>query len=312
VFHHQTLVVLLALIATPVLADPPDLAFKPGTPGLYLFDTGLLQGTLKLDGKFQGLYPLVDTTSQLELVHPPGIFSFYRVFSGNTRFGNAARDWPTETRLLADGAVEAHWPAAIEHPLAMTAAYRWTTADTLDLEIAVTPDRDLPRFELFMSSYFTKTFYASVYVKPEGDPRAQPRFEPVNLTPTSTGGFVIFPRDKQAVQLIRDGRWKVGENPVDWALGAHLAAPLVIRRDSTQGLTAVMMSPPADCFAVATPWNPATPEAGGYRSLYLSLYGGDLQAGQPARARCRLVIARNLSDEQAVERYEAYLKDVGR
>ena len=32
--------------------------------------------------------------SGLFLVHPPGIFSFYRVFSGATRFGNAARDWP--------------------------------------------------------------------------------------------------------------------------------------------------------------------------------------------------------------------------
>jgi hypothetical protein len=132
------------------------------------------------------------------------------------------------------------------------------------------------------------------------------------LTPKSTGGYVMFPRDDEAVKLIRDGRWKVGSNPVDWALGSHLAAPLVIRRDSVQGLTAVMMSPPGGCFAVSTPWNPATPEGGGDRSLYLSLYGGDLKAGQPARARCRLVIARDLSDEQAVARYEAYLKEVSR
>ena len=311
-FHRQSLAVVLALIATPVSADPPNLAFKPAGPGLYPFDTGPLQGTLKLDGKYQGLYPLVDSASKMELVHGPGIFSFYRVFSGNTRFGNAARDWPTTTKVLADGAVEVHWPAAAEHPLAMTAVYRWKAADTLDLEIAVTPERGLPKFELFMSSYFTKTFRASVYVKPEGDPQAASRFEPVNLPPNTTGAYVMFPRDDEAVKLIRDGRWKIGANPVDWAIGSRLAAPLVIRRDSAQGWTAVMMSPPSDCFAVATPWNPATPEGGGYRSLYLSLYGGDLEAGQPVRARCRLVIARNLSDEEAVARYAAYLQEVRR
>ena len=152
-FHHQTLVALLALISDPVLAETSNLAFKPAGPGLYEFDTGPLQGRLKLDGTYQGLYPLSDAASQMELVHAPGIFSFYRVFSGNTRFGNAARDWPTKTQLLADGAVEVHWLAAQEHPLAITAVYRWKTPDTLDLEMAVTPDRDLPRFEFFLSSY---------------------------------------------------------------------------------------------------------------------------------------------------------------
>lgn len=311
-FHLETVFALLALNASPVPADPPSLAFKPAGPGVYQFLTGPLQGKLKLDGAYQGLYPLVDTASQMELVHPPGVFSFYRVFSGTTRFGDAARDWPTKSQVLADGAVEVHWPAAPEHPLAMTGVYRWKASDTLDLEMVVTPERDLPRFELFMSSYFAKTFLAAVYVQPEHEPQSPPRFEPVNLTPKSTGGYVMFPRDDQAVKLIRDGRWKVGSNPVDWALGTRLAAPLVIRRDSAQGLTAVMMSPPSDCFAVSTPWNPASPEGGGYRSLYLSLYGGDLQAGQPARARCRLVLARNLSDAQALERYAAYLKEVRR
>lgn len=81
-FHHQFVVTLLALIAGPVLAEASDLAFKPAGPGLYEFDTGPFRGRLKLDGSYQGLYPLTDTTSQTELVHPPGIFSFYRVFSG--------------------------------------------------------------------------------------------------------------------------------------------------------------------------------------------------------------------------------------
>jgi len=48
-----------------------------------------------------------------------------------------------------------------------------------------------------------------------------------------------------------------------------------------------MMSLPQDCFAIASPWNPATPDAKGYRSLYLSLFGRDLEARKSAGARCR-------------------------
>jgi len=298
--------------ATSVWAGPPNLAFKPAGEGLYDFDTGTFRGRLKVDGKYQGIYPMVDCDSKMELVHPPGIFSFYRVFERSKRWGATARDWPTQAKLLPDGAVEVRWPAAADHPLEIVGVYRWKTPDTIDLEIAVKPQHDMPRFELFMSSYFTKTFRASVYLKPEGEKEATPRFVPVDRKPQSTGAYVMFPRDDEAVQMIRDGRWKLGSNPVDWAIERWLASPMVLRRDSSHGLAALMMCPPGDCFAISSPWNPATPEAGGYRSVYLSLFGRDLRAGQTSQARCRLVIAHQLTDPQAVERYAEYVRETKR
>ena len=303
------LLTVLVLTVTPILANPPDLVFRPAEQGYYEFDTGVLNGKLKLDGRRQGLYPLVDAATGTELIRPPGIFSFYRVFTTNNRFGNAARDWPTVSRVLPDGAVEVRWPPAERHPLEITAIYRWKAADTLDLEITVKPQRDMPRFELFMSSYFVKTFRASVFMKPDDNAEGRPRFVPADRKPHSKGGYVMFPRDEEAVQMIRDGRWTIPPSPVDWAVERWLATPMAIRRDEAAGLTALMMCPPDDCFAVSSPWNPASPEAGGYRSLYLSLFGRDLEAGQTARVRCRLVIGRNISDEQAVERYNEYLKE---
>ncbi len=305
-----TFLVVLMLAPAPALADPPNLAFKPAGQGLYDFDTGVFQGRLKVDGKYQGLYPLIDADSKMELVHPPGIFSFYRVFEHNKRYGECARDWPTLPKLLADGAVEVRWLAATDHPLEITGVYRWKAPDTLDLEITVRSQRDMPRFELFMSSYFTKTFRASVFMK--GEDQGQPRFVPVDRKPQSTGAFVMFPRDDEAVGMIEDGRWKLGSNPVDWAIERWLAAPMIVRRDATHGLAAVMMCPPEDCFAIASPWNPATPEAGGYRSVYLSLFGRDLRADQTAQARCRLVIGHNITDEQAIQRYDGYIREVKR
>ena len=85
-----------------------------------------------------------------------------------------------------------------------------------------------------------------------------------------------------------------------------------MRRDATHGLVAVMMCPPEDCFAIASPWNPATLDAPGYRSVYLSFFGRDLRAGQPSHARCRLIIAHKMTDQEAIEKYESYLRELKR
>lgn len=301
---RATMILLVLLTTNLTSADPPNLAFKPAGEGFFEFDTGLLKGRLKLDGKYQGLYPLIDIETGTELVHAPGAFSFYRVLTTNHRYGKSARDWPTQTKLLSNGAVEVRWAPAEEHPLAMTGVYRWTAPDTLDLDIAVTPRQDMPHFELFMSSYFGKGFRGSVWLKPED--KEQPRFVRIDRTPESRGGYVMFPRDEEALGMIRDGRWAIPPNPVDWDARRWLAAPVVFRRDDNLGLTAVLMCPPDDCFAIASPWNPAAAKAGGYRSLYQCLFGRDLVAGETVRASCRLVLRRNLANDEVMRLYGEY------
>jgi len=113
----------------------------------------------------------------------------------------------------------------------------------------------------------------------------------------------MFPRDRQVVALIRDGRWKQPPHPVDWAVRDNLAAPLGIRRGRTHPVAAILMAPGEDCYALSTPF------AGeGHFSLYLSLFGRDVKAGQTAAARARLVIAKSPSDEQIVELYRKYTR----
>ncbi len=301
-----SLLLLPAIAATLPAQEPGHTEFRAAGEGLFTFDTGSLRGRLRLDGKFQGIYPIVDPATESDLTRPPGVFSPYRVFSTGRRYGDAARDWPAASRLREDGAVVVRWPSAKGHPVAITGVYRLAGPETIDLEIAVVPAQDMPGFELFVSSYFAEEFRAAVYLEPNTDPKAKPRFVPVDRTPEARGGYVMFPRDEKAVKMIRDGRWKVPPSPVDWDVEKRLAAPLILRRDAKGGITAVLMARPEDCFAVSSPWNPAAPEAGGYRSLYLSLFGRDLAAGEKARARCRMVIGRGLTDEKAVALYEAY------
>ncbi len=82
----------------------------------------------------------------------------------------------------------------------------------------------------------------------------------------------------------------------------RLAAPLAIRRDAASGLTAVIMAPADDCFAVSMPFGTDP-----HRSVYLSLFGRDLKAGQRATARARLVVGQAISDSAAVRMYEQWV-----
>ena len=76
----------------------------------------------------------------------------------------------------------------------------------------------------------------------------------------------------------------------------------VAERDAKSGLTAVLMAPAEDCFAVSTPYGEES-----HRSVYLSLFGRDLKAGEMASARARLLIGKAISDHQAIELYDRYL-----
>jgi hypothetical protein len=229
-----------------------------------------------------------------------GWFTHYRVFSTNHRYGPAAYGWPSEATLRDDGSVEVNWPAAGDRPFDLWAVYRWSAPATLDLETGVRTQADMPDFEVFVGSYFAEQFTSSrVYV--QGD---KPGFLAAEK---SQGDWQMFPRDRQVLALIQDGRWTIQPNPVQWAIRPALAQPLAVRRDSTSGTAAVLMAPPQDCFAISTPH-----QAEGHYSLYLSLFGRTLKAGETARARARLVIASSPSDNQILALYQAYLRALAR
>jgi hypothetical protein len=296
-------------------AERANLAFQPASePGLYRFDTGVLRGKVRAGGKSQGMIELVHTPSATAVPQGgdlPGLLSFYRVFSTGTRYGDAARDWPTANRILDDGALELRWRPASEHPLEITAVYRWTQADTLDLETTVRPEQAMPQFELFLSSYFRPGFHALVYVKPSLFSPGEPAFLPADVNPLVDGSYLMFPRDREAVLRIFDRRWEAPPNPVQWSITRWLGAPLAMRRDEASGVAALLMAPMEDCFAIATPYNKTPPDGvAGHFSLYCSLFGQNLAAGEVARAHTRLVVGKDLTGGRAVELYQQYLKEL--
>ena len=233
-----------------------------------------------------------------------GLFSHYRVFTTNHRYGTAAWDWPSEAALEPDGSVKIRWPSVPERPFELGALYRWAGPDTLDLETRIEAKSHLEKFESFLASYFGEEFtncliHAS---RPTGD--AHPQFF---MAEKSFGVWQAYPRDELAVAIIQDGRWKIEPNPVDWVIMPRLASPLGIRRSPTTGLTAVLMAPPQDCFAVLTPH-----QSEPHNSLYLCLFGRDLKPGEHATARARLMIGPHPSESDCIRAYDEYVKALPR
>jgi hypothetical protein len=304
-------ILLLGLTATwtfaaeaspsPGNAKAADLRFVSQEDG-FTFNTGLLRGALRQGGQSLGLKPVVDAASGGDVAGNYGILSHYRLLDDQNRYGHAAWDWASQTRLGDDGAAETRWTADDAHPFDLVAHYRWAAPNTVDLTTQVTARRNLTRIEIFLASYFNGLDTSQVYVQQSSAEGGQAGWMPAVQ---AHGPWQMFPRDEQAVKTIRDGRWTRPPSPVEWQIMPTLAAPLALRRNEQTGLTAVIMTPPADCFAVSTPYS-----GEGHRSLYFSLFGCDLTNGQTAAARTRLIIGPSITDAQAVALYQDYLKAI--
>jgi len=312
--RSPTIIILLWLMTTSLSVESADLAFKDEGNGFFSFDTGSVKGKLRADNQSQGIPTLVEIESGTELAYGrgnPGILSYYRVFSTNKRWGDAARGWPKSAKLLPDGAVQVHWPSRNDHPFEMTAIYRWNSPNTLDLETIVKPDRDMEKFEVFLSSYLRKQFKTLVYVKRTIHAPGDPFFLSTDVNDLVFGTYLAFPRDRRAAQIIYDGRWDYEPHPVHFSVTKFFAYPLCMKQDIRSGLTLLLMSRPEDCFAIETPYNmePADGIAGHY-SMYMSLLGKDIKATQTVHAHVRLVIGQNISEKDAISLYSQFIKDI--
>lgn len=299
--RHQFLVLSLVFMMAGVAAlaqQAPKPVFSPGaTAGEFKVDTGILRGVMREGGTSLGLVPFEYVSGNLALAKTPGLLNYYRVFSTNHRHGDSMRGVPSVAEITAPDTLKVRWEPGTERPFALTATYRWSVPDTLDVETVVEAQSALPDFEVFLSSYLTDHFpITQVYAKQADGKKAFLAADP------GQGTWQMFPRNADAVRLIKDGRWTHPPNPVDWAIRPEFAAPLLYRRDAETKIAHVVMSRPKDCFAVSTP---CSNEA--HYSMYFSLFGESLVPGQAVRAHTRMIVA-PLDEAEIVARYEAFLR----
>jgi hypothetical protein len=286
--RRTLLLCALVLAAWEGLAEE-TLQFTELEDGSYSFNTGVLSGKLRHEGKSVGLLPVTWVATGEVLTRSMGFAGHYRVFSGSQRFGAGAWYWPSSSKLLADGSVEVNWPVADDRPFELSAVYRWSGRAMLDVETRVRPRTDLPDFESFVAFYFNDTFSESS-VLGHGKLMAAEQAE---------GAWQMFPRDAAAVRLIQDGRWKAPPNTVDWTIRPQFAHPVGVRRAAASGITALMMC--RDCFAVSTPH-----QAEGHYSMYLSLFGRTIRQGETAASHARLILLPSATPAEMVRLYEQF------
>lgn len=303
--------IVCVVVAVAATVSAAELAFKPaGKDGLFDFNTGACKGQMRADKASQGFDSFVDVASGAQLVHAPGLLSYYRLLSRDKRWGEDFRSWPKSARVLEDGALEVFWPPAADHPVELKATYRWKAPDTLDLETVLRPEPDMADVEVFLSSYFAKGFRSRVYVRAPRHKPGKPHFLPLDANPFTVGTYLAFPRDLRAAQLFYDGRWERGRHPVQFSVNRFLEAPIALKVNDTTGLTCVFLSRPEDCFAVDAPYDRDPPDGvAAHYSLYLSLFGRDLGAGQTARAVTRLVVGRDISEDRALTLYRRFIEE---
>lgn len=292
-------------------AAEPNLGFQPAGDRLFDFNTGVVKGQLRGNGQYQGISSFVDLKTGKELTRSAGIFSYYRILSQDKRWGKAARDWPMTAQLLPDGAVRIDWIPQEDHPLAMTAIYRWASPTTLDLETLVQPKVEMPKFEVFLSSYFDLSLQAYPYVQPLRPQAEKPTFMAAECSALVKGSYLAFPIDRQSAQMFFDRRWAPEHGYVPFSVSRMLEVPMVVKRDDAKTIGILLMSRPGDCFGMSMSYHLDPPDGiAGHGSIYISLFGKDLAAGQSARACVRLVIEHSLTDERAVELYREYVQQM--
>lgn len=267
---------LLLLAGLPVRGQAPAaLSFAASTNGAFTFDTGVLRGTLRANGKSVGLQSVTHRPTGQRLDSSMGLLSHYRVFTTGQRYGAGAWDWPSTAQLTADGAVEVLWPATPERPFELRAAYRWVTPTAIEATTSVTAQRDLAKFESFLAGYFAPAF-TNALAAAGTDYLAAGRAD---------GEWQMFPRDAAAIRVIQDGRWKLEPHPVDWTIRPAFRQPIAVRSAPAHRLSVLVMAQREEAFTLAMPY-----ETEGHFSLYVSQFGRDLRAGETAHSRLRLAV----------------------
>jgi hypothetical protein len=298
---HVTMVAFV-LSASVAFAAGANLAFTEDGQGNLVFNTGVVKGSLKKDGTGDFFRPISFIDPAVPMDNNKGLLVPYRFLTPQKRFGFGSWEWPRTGKILAGGAAELAWAETADRPFHFTATYVWKAVDTLDFTVAFTPSVDLDKFELFVGSYFKQFKKAVVYVKDAGD--GKPGFVD---TPKEKGGAQLFPRGEDVMPIIKDGRWKHPPYPNNWTFRQAFQAPLGIKSEPNSGVAVVIMAPPEDCFAVSM-----FEQNSGLGCYYLSLFGKDVKKGQTLIGHARMVFGKNITNDQALKKYQEYLKNLKR
>lgn len=307
---RKTLATVILLVAAQTFADSPKHTLKPNDEGVFEFDTGQIQGTIRLDEAYHGVTRLVDKHTGAQVIDSRySALNLFKLMSVNQIMGQP-RTMERTTKVSSDW-VEAKWAATDGHKGEITARYEVAEVNAIDVTVTVRSQGAYRGYELFMSNYFDKVFVPHVYLQSRGKKPPQLVVPMVNDVFRDT--VLVFPRDPHSARLCLDGRWERNE----WSTPVVQMCP--VRRyahcfaflaDPEEKIGVVLMSHPRDCYAISTRYH-AEDEIDRlttYSAFDFSLFGDDLLPGVERTVRVRLaLIPLDGELERPLELYRAYI-----
>ena len=272
---------------------------SPSADHAVSFHTGAMRGVLNADGAYHGVTDLCDLSTGREVIHPKySALNLFRLFAVHQGLGQPRFD-PREVELHDDG-LSIHWPETQDHLGELTARYTVSSETSIDLAVTARTTGTYAGYELFLSNYFIPELVPHVYLEPTRYGSAERVAGEADVVvplvnDVFRGTVIVFPRDTHAARRCVDGRWSRSER------GAPTVQMCPVRRhafpvavvatpDGQRGL--VLMSRPADCYAISTRYH-ADDEADRmtpYSAFDFSLFGHDTQPGWECTVQMRLAL----------------------
>ena len=269
-----------------------------------------IEGTIRLDGAYHGVTRLVDKRTGRQVIDPRySALNLFKLMAVNLVMGQPRN--MERTVQATPHWVEAEWTATETHRAEMTARYEVHRPNAVDLTVTVRSRGTYAGYELFLSSYFDKSLRPHVYLRPRSGQAADLVVPTVN--DVFRGTVLVFARDAHAARPCLDGRWDRKEGPtptVQMCPVRHYARCVAFMADPDRQLGVVLMARPCDGYAISTRYHADREDdrLTTYSAFDLSLFGGDLVAGDERTVKVRLAVT-PLDGElsQPVKLYEEFL-----
>jgi len=306
---------VLHLCADAPQAEPGSTAgaiLTPDQTGTSLdFETSQIQGTIRLDGRYHGVTRLVDKRTGRQVIDSRySALNLHRLMSVN-QVMDQPRGMP-RTIHVPPRFVEVTWEATATHQAKVTARYEVSTPNAVDLTVTIHSQGTYAGYELFMSSYFDKALRPHVYLLSRATLKTPYLVLPA-VNDVFRGTVLAFPRDAHAARFCLDGRWERTEREigtVQMCPVCHYAHCLAVLTDPKDRMGVLLMSRPADCYAISTRYHAEnesdrlTP----YSAFDFSLFGGDVLPGDKRAVKVRLAVTALDGDfSKALKMYQAYV-----
>lgn len=238
-----------------------------------------------------------------------GLLNFFRVLISGGYLTELRAEKPL-VKPEKDG-VTLTWLPTIRRQANVTIRFTFSEPNIIDMDMSAETLSNYPGFEILLSAYLAPGFVSGAYVAKEEFGPVIPEQIRITDQPMIHGVWPFFPRDEAGANLLTDGRHQKGRWYWRMAIGRRYGMPMAFFNKGN--VDVLVMGRPEDVYAVGATYegDPETDNIAAHRSLYLSLFGEDLVAGEGRRTQMRMIIGEFGSDpNKHASLYNAFLNDV--